>query len=123
VETAREEEAPELHPALQALTRLTEPTVTVILLDETSEGPTPHGQIVDLEGEATTKAAAELLQRSVSISDRRVVFPLVEQEAPPGWRKSALLRQCRAVVLDADGRCEIGNHTLRLDPELGVVIE
>lgn len=123
VDTARKEEAPELHPALQPLTRLTEPSVTAILLDDTPAGPALKGEPVSLEQEATAKGAAALLQRSVSLSDPRVVHTLLEADAPAGWQKSPLLRNCRAVLLGSDERCEIGKHTLRLDAELGVVVE
>jgi len=97
--------------------------VRVILLDDSPEGPSLHGRPVSLEREVTTREAAVLLQRSVSLSDRRVVGPLLEQGAPAGWRESALLREHRAVLLGGDGRCEVGKHMLRLDPELGMVIE
>jgi CRISPR-associated endonuclease/helicase Cas3 len=123
VRIAREEEAPELHPAHQALTRLAEPSVTAILLDVTEAGPTLRGEAVSLERTATTRQAAVLLERSVSLSDRRVVYALRKQAVPSGWCQSPLLRHCRPVLLGRDGWCDIGEHTLRLDPELGVVIE
>jgi CRISPR-associated endonuclease/helicase Cas3 len=118
-----EEEAPELHPGLQALTRLTEPAVTAVLLGESPAGPALDGKPVDLGRGVTLEDAAALLRRSVSLSDRRVVYTLLDERVPDGWQKSPLLRTCRALVLGPDGRCVVGKHVLRLDADLGVVIE
>ncbi len=109
---AREEDAPEIHAAHQALTRLGDESVRVVLLGP--DAPEPGGHVPDLA------EARALLHRSVEISHRALVEALRRSEPPVGWQRSALLRHCRPVRLDANGRAEIG---LRLDPELGVVVE
>lgn len=123
VATAREEEAPELHPALQAATRLTEPNVSVIML-ETADGVLQlDGRPYDPEKVATLRQTERLLLRSVTLSDRRVLWRLIREEVPSGWQQSPLLRQARLVELSSDGGKEIHGHLLRLDPELGVRID
>jgi CRISPR-associated endonuclease/helicase Cas3 len=119
----RAEDEPQLHPAVQAMTRLAEPSVRAVLLDGPVGVRTLEGEAVDLARTATPSDAAILLKWSVTLSDPRIIHTLLHDSVPPGWRESALLQRCRAVLLDVDARCEIGNHALRLDPELGVVIE
>jgi CRISPR-associated endonuclease/helicase Cas3 len=119
-----EEENPEVHPTLQALTRLGEPTVQVVCLCHTPNGPKldptdprplAPGRVPDL-GEAK-----RLLRASLTLNHGGVVRHLLAQDVPPGWRQSALLRYHRAAVFDA-GFLRAGAYTVRLDPELGAVI-
>lgn len=125
----REEESPELHPKLQALTRLTEPTVQVICLNEVPGASPeiarirPDGDLVRLSAKPSLEQTRNLLNRSVRLSDRRVVFALLELEPPKGWQESALLRQSRALPFDAAGVAPVGQARVRLDPELGVLVE
>ncbi len=120
-----EEDAPEFHQAHQALTRLSEPTVPVAFLHGSLERPsleTDNLRPVDLARVPPTAEAKDLLMRSVTVSDRRVVFSLLEQAVPSGWRQSPLLRHHRAVVLGETGTASVGKYELRLDKEVGLTI-
>jgi CRISPR-associated endonuclease/helicase Cas3 len=126
VGTDLEEDAPDIHPAHQALTRLTEPNVPVVVLHGDVRRPTldPEGvHPVDPRRVPTLEEATALLRRSVSLADRRIVHRLLEEPVPPGWQRSPLLRHHRMVVLDGTRRARIGRWTLRLDDEVGVVVE
>jgi CRISPR-associated endonuclease/helicase Cas3 len=121
----REEDAPDFHQAHQALTRLAEPSVSLVLLREAGGklclDSTPDERI-DPNLEPTVEQAARLLARSVSVSDRRIVFDLMAMPAPQGWRHSPLLRHHRALVLDRDGGVAIGRHYLKADGEIGLFV-
>ncbi|MBX6770503.1 MAG: CRISPR-associated helicase Cas3' [Chloroflexi bacterium] len=121
-ENPREDDAPELHQAYQALTRLSEPTVAVVCLYGTAEHPTfdRRGREPVLHG--APDLARRLLERSVALTDRRVVSVLLDQEPPAAWQMSALLRHHRLLILNEDDRVQIGQYWLRLHPELGIVI-
>ena len=123
----RDEDAPELHPAFQALTRLTEQNVTIVCLGGTPEAPLlrPGGPpvSVSLHAAPTFTTTEAFLRRSLTISDRRIVFQLLEQEVPPAWRTSSLLRRLRPVCFDADGVAVVGRWRLRLHPDEGLLIE
>lgn len=121
----REEDAPELHPALQALTRLGDPTVSVICLYGTPGRPRldrDGSEAVDIERQPSMEMTKELLRRSVTLTDKRVVFTLLKEAVPRGWQKSALLRNHRPIILDDSGSAAIGKYTVRLDRELGLII-
>jgi CRISPR-associated endonuclease/helicase Cas3 len=111
-----EEDDPEIHETLQALTRLGEKSVTAICL-------TPD-EMADLQPRADNAGsrAKALLQRSVGLSDRRIVHELATMPAPSSWKRTALLRHCRLVELDASGEAPIGKWRLRIDPELGAMV-
>lgn len=111
-----EEDEPEIHKSLQALTRLTEPNVSVICL-------TPEQrQHFRLSQAPTISTAKELLGFSVTLSSRRVVWTLLEQKSHSAWAKSALLKRYRLLELDEGGCCMVGNYQLQVHPELGVTI-
>ena len=119
------DEDEDLHPFFQALTRLTERTVTVvclfgrgddIFLDRARTRPVSLGHV-------TMDGAAEILRRSCPISSRRVVFDLEAIAVPPAWKKNALLRNCRPLIFDADGCCPVGKMRLRLCPDIGLRVE
>lgn len=124
----RDEDAPELHPAFQALTRLTEQSVTIACLGGDANLPLlrplrPHGPTITLHTAPSSAATEAFLNRSVSVTDRRVVFQLLEREVPSAWRKSALLRRLRPLYFNADGEARVGRWRLLLDPNEGLRIE
>lgn len=122
----REEDAPDLHPAHQALTRLAEPSVSLVLLHGSPKAPSLEagGAPFDPATAPTMALTKELLRCSVSVSDRRLVGPLLRatEATPPAWQRSALLRHHRAVYLDDAGDAQVAGWTLRLDPELGLCV-
>jgi len=106
----RDEDEPDFHQAHQALTRLTEPSVSVVLLS--------NAEAADLR----TKEAKAFLMRSVQISDKRILGHLMASPTPTQWNHSALLRHHRLLVLDDSNSKPLGQYVLKYDPELGVVI-
>ncbi|RIK42485.1 MAG: CRISPR-associated helicase/endonuclease Cas3 [Chloroflexi bacterium] len=122
----REEESPELHKAHQALTRLAPPSVPVVCLwkeDARISLDRAGTQPVDLSREPDLATAKLLLARSVGIADRRVVHTLLDSETPPGWQRSTLLQHARCLFFTPDGIARVGNAQIRLDPELGIIVE
>ncbi|MGH9754091.1 MAG: CRISPR-associated helicase Cas3' [Blastocatellia bacterium] len=122
----KEEDSPEFHKAHQALTRLAEPSITVVFLfgtedqvflDDSKEHP------VELNSDIHIKTVKKLLGNSVSINSRAVVYQLIAEPVPSAWRKNALLRRCRLLVLNDDGFARFGKYKIKLDSKLGVVIE
>jgi CRISPR-associated endonuclease/helicase Cas3 len=108
---------------IATVTRLGEPSVTTIFLQEkNSEVYFPGSdRIIDLTTRPNLELIRELLGCSTRISKKGLVPALLAQGNPPTWT-SALLRNCRCVKLNADGIAEIGPWRLVLDPLKGVVI-
>jgi CRISPR-associated endonuclease/helicase Cas3 len=108
-ENPLEEDNPAVHQRLQAVTRLTDASVQIVCLRQTPEplaAPSPQ-QVV------------ELLHRSLSIADPRLVGALAEIETPAAWTKNALLRFHKPVVFDSSGRANVNGWVVELDPFLG----
>ena len=124
-EDPREEDSPDFHAAHQALTRLASPSAPSILL---YGGPdkawldAARAQRVDLETTPTPDLSRLLLRHSLNISDRRVVFDLLQRETPPGWLRSPLLRHFKAVFLNDADTADVGKYHLALDDETGVTV-
>ena len=120
-----EEDAPEFHPVHQALTRLSPPSVSAVLLHGNSDTAALDSMLsspLDMNVTPSLEMTKRLLMRSVTISDRRVVFQLRQQSPPRSWRRSRLLRNHRAIFLDSQGTCRIGDDLLMLDTETGVTV-
>jgi CRISPR-associated endonuclease/helicase Cas3 len=64
--------------------------------------------------------ARAIVQRQLRLSRHDVVKALRETEAPTGWAEHAWLRHVKVLSLVA-GATTLGQTTIRLDPELGVV--
>jgi CRISPR-associated endonuclease/helicase Cas3 len=120
------DEDEDLHPFFRALTRLTERTVTAVclfgrednlFLDRACTRP------LSLVAAPTVASTAEILRRSCSIGDRRVVDALEAIAVPAVWRKAALLRNCRPVCFDANDCFSAGRWRLRLCPNIGLKVE
>lgn len=104
-----EEDAPDLHSAFQAVTRLGD-SIPVILLSP------------DMAASANADKPTVLLRHALSLSDCRLYHQLRDQAPPTEWQRSPLLRHHRRVLLDADGRGAIGDIPVRPDGELGFMI-
>jgi CRISPR-associated endonuclease/helicase Cas3 len=116
----------QLHPFFRALTRLTERSVTVaclfrrgddLFLDRACIRPLSLTRTPNMAG------AVEILRRSCSVSDRRVVEFIEDIPVPTAWQKSALLRNCRPVDFDSDGVFPARRWRLRLCPNTGLKVE
>ncbi|MFV0387295.1 MAG: CRISPR-associated helicase Cas3' [Pyrinomonadaceae bacterium] len=120
-----EEDSPEIHKSLQAKTRLIEVTVSVVCLWKKNEQTFLDEDfrneiiLIDTPNIHLTK---ELLRRSVKISTKSVVFSLIEEEIPIGWKKSAHLRHQRVLIFDMQRNCEKFGYVFRLDNDLGLQI-
>jgi CRISPR-associated endonuclease/helicase Cas3 len=118
------EDAPDQHETLQALTRLAEPNVSVVLLRQTAGGLSDlRGRVVNLSRRPDLDGARRLLGSAVNLSRKALVYHFSGQPVPPGWRKCALLRHHRPAVLDALDTLRVGGCVLRLNRDMGVVIE
>jgi len=117
-----DDENPQLNKNFRAVTRLGEPSVTVVLL-ERRDGKlySLQGERVSLKQQPTFVQAKELLRTAVSLSNRDV-FDYLAEKPVAGWKESALLRHVRVLELE-DKKCVLGKLEVRLDDELGVVYE
>ena len=120
----REEDAPHFQQVHQALTRLAPPSASVVVLfgyQDAAFWGADHSEPVDMGVVPSGDTVVRFLRQSVSISDKRVVFLLLDQSSPTSWRRTALLRNHRAIFLDSDGVSdEIGAYRMVLDGETGV---
>ncbi len=106
------EEDEDLHPKLQALTRLAEPSFSVVLAPEGYALPS------ELDGDTVRF----LLGRSVSVSHRGLVPVLRDLEPPAAFQKRAALRRHRMVVLDGSGSAVVGRWRLTYSRDIGLEI-
>lgn len=116
VQDARKEDDPDLHPALQALTRLAGPSVSIVIL--------PAGSPLLPEGHTAPSRATtrELLKHSVSVSSPQAVRALLALAPPPAFEASAALQRHRLLVLDDHGTAQVGDLLFRYDSALGLVV-
>jgi CRISPR-associated endonuclease/helicase Cas3 len=120
-----EEDNPEVHRTHQALTRLAEPSLNLVLLHErggrlflTPDFSAP----VDLTRVPTLAEAKRILGNAVTVTHRPTVLHYAAEPPVVSWQESALLRFHRVARLDAAGMAQVGAYTLRLDAELGLTI-
>jgi CRISPR-associated endonuclease/helicase Cas3 len=101
--------------AMFAMTRLGEVSVSTIFISQTEEKRLISSKPPNLS------QIRELLACSTRISKRGLVNALMARQNPATW-KSALLRNCRYLVVNDGGIARIGEWELELDPLKGVVI-
>ncbi|MCC6313009.1 MAG: hypothetical protein IT337_03280 [Thermomicrobiales bacterium] len=120
----RAEDRPEIPLALQALTRLTEPTVTVVCHYGDLSGAVLVGteRPVDLKTNPA-RHLRTIIEASVSLSHRGVFDALTKTPPPSAWKAHAMLRSLRPLQFSANNIAIVGNWSIRLDPELGICIE
>ncbi len=120
-----EDEDPTIHPTLRAATRLGDPSVQVVCLEEDGGGvlrPVTGGVAVSLEEQPSPEQTVELMEASLALSHRGLFQALCDQEVPSGWRHSPHLRFHRHVIFSG-GRAELAGWVLTIDSDLGLVIE
>jgi CRISPR-associated endonuclease/helicase Cas3 len=126
----REEDSPELHPAHQALTRLTRPTIQLICLFADADGTlrTPHDlQPVPMLRVRTMSAGGSedlrrLLNAELGVADMRVLRELwAASRTPAEWGDVGMLKKHQLVVF-TDGVAVLGGAELRLDMQLGLQV-
>ncbi|MEX1019533.1 MAG: CRISPR-associated helicase Cas3' [Litorilinea sp.] len=120
------EDRPEVHQSLQALTRLIQPTVSLVCLHMTERGlaTDPEGkELVDLDVKPATAQTRLLVQCVVSVSHPALYHYFSKQDAPAGWRDHTLLHTHRIVAF-TDGICLLEGikYALQLSNELGLQI-
>ena len=119
------EEAPEIHAAFRALTRLSPPSLSVVCLYQIdgalNTAPDGSGTPVDLEKRPDADLTRTLVEASLSISHRGVFPHLVREKPPTGWRKHTLLKNYRVAVFQ-HGVCSFEDcaYTLVLKRETGL---
>lgn len=120
------EEDAELHQSLQALTRLIQPTVSLVCLHQQPDGLSldPEGSVeIDLKTKPTHDQTKDLAQRVVNVSHPAVRNYFLRQVEPRGWRDHTLLHTHRAAIF-TKGECylEGTDYLLRLSRRMGLEI-
>lgn len=120
------DEEADVHQSLQALTRLIEPSVRLVCLQQATDGLAldPGGPaVVDLKTKPSHEQTKELAQRVVTVTHPAVYKHFVAQKVPPGWREHTLLHTHRAAIF-TNGVCPLEgtNYSLRLSRHLGLEI-
>lgn len=111
-----EEDNPEVHSTMQALTRLSNQTVRAVLVSPLDRPILSNRERPDV---ATTR---KLLERSITISHRSVVPLLIKESTPSEWQRSPLLRHHKYIEIDEDGFKRLGSYILSYSNELGLRI-
>lgn len=106
-----EEDNPEIAKALQALTRLGEPTLPVAFLTDADV----------TKREPTREETRAIVERTLSVSNKSLFYALQASPPPESWKRSPWLRNTRVVRLE-NGRARVGSKQLIDDAELGLVI-
>ncbi len=121
-----EEDNPEIHPALQALTRISEgPSVSVICLNGNLDSPRIMENVVDTQTCPTVDITKKLLERSVKISNKDIIPYIAKEEnlIPSQWRKSAQLRHHYLLFLDDHNTSSVHRYNVLIDRELGLTFK
>lgn len=114
----------DLLPMVQAQTRLTRPSIMIIILHQVGKNIFLDRNLlmpVSLEKEPDSSLTRLLLQRSVQVSNPVWYGYFNAQEVPAGWNKSPMLSHCRSAVF-TDGALKNGSDILRIDDALGLVM-
>ncbi len=106
------EEDEDLHPKLQALTRLADPSINVVLV--------PPGHT--LQEQPSADDVRNLLDRSIAVSHRGLVHTLRGLAPPDAFQRVPALRRHRYIQLDEDGGAVVGRWRLEYSAELGLVV-
>ena len=107
----REDDA-DLHPALQSLTRLAGPSVSVVLLAPGETVPSVVGR----------DDVIRMLQRTVAVTHRGLVPVLQRIEPPVSFARSAALRRHRCFTLDETGTARVEGWVMEYTADIGLSV-
>ena len=124
------EDSPDVHQAFQALTRLTEPSLTLVPLFRSESGQTvldPDGaDPLDLSQRPTLHDCARILRWAVEVRGARLISLLRKNDRvfqPERWRRVPLLAHVYAAWFGPDGALPLDqDRVLVLDRTLGLVV-
>jgi len=125
-----QEDAPEVHKAFRALTRLGLPSVSVVCLHKIdgrlNTEPDGSGAWINLSQRPDAKTTQALVDATVSISHPKIFSYLVgtdNKASPSGWRRHALLKNYYVLEFQQNN-CPIDKigYTLILNQSLGLDI-
>lgn len=125
---ALDEDDPEAHRTLQALTRLAEPNVNLVCLHRSAEAAEglcaelAGGGVIDLCRPPSLPVVKTLLRCSLTLTHPALAKHFLATQPPAAWRRTALLRHHRLAEFDGQGLMRAGAYTLRLHPKLGAVV-
>jgi CRISPR-associated endonuclease/helicase Cas3 len=106
------------------VTRLGDPTVTTIFLQQTDKGLVFPGTDEQVEPDRTPDfpMIQKILAHSTRIGSRGLVQALIAECKVPSKWNSALLKYCAHIVLDSAGKAQVDKWELERDRDLGIVI-
>ncbi len=106
------------------VTRLGDPTVTTIFLQQTDKGLVFPGTDEQVEPDRTPDfpMIQKILAHSTRIGSRGLVQALIAEFKVPSKWNSALLKYCAYIVLDSAGKAQVDKWELERDRDLGIVI-
>ncbi|UGQ10907.1 CRISPR-associated helicase Cas3' [Yinghuangia sp. ASG 101] len=109
---------------LNAAVRDGDRTLEVILIRDHDSGfATLAGRRLTANGDVAPELLDEVLGGTVRLSQRLSKSAEKDLVPLPAWIGHSWLRHSRALVLDAEGRADVGGICVRYDDELGVVEE
>ena len=115
-----EDDDPRVHPSVRAMTRLGDPSISLICFGTDSEGkPLANSALKDTK--PTQYEARNLLNFGVSLSQRGLFYALLNQEPPKEWKESAYLRFHRTLDFE-NGVTSINGYKLELRRTEGLLI-
>ena len=123
-----EEDKPELHQALRALTRLIPPSISLVCLHRTTAGltlePDGGGLVVDLAQQPAPDLTEQLARYTITVTTWPIVEHFLAQPVPEGWREHPLLHNHRSVIFTAGACALVGTpYTLWLGHEQGLEVK
>jgi CRISPR-associated endonuclease/helicase Cas3 len=118
-----EDENPEIAEKIRAATRLGDPSITVICLNEDEDKLYPiHSEVViNLEKEPDLETTKRLLEASLSISHRGIFYQLRAIPTPSSWKHNSCLKYSKPLIFKKN-RMNIGNYIIEIDKNIGVSI-
>ncbi len=127
-EQYRDDDNPEVHQSLKAKTRDGPPGLSIICLHEfnarfflESIHKKSEQTSIDIENPPSFEITKALLKNSIRISNRYLFNQLIKMDPPRAWQGNHYLKHSRLLIFNKN-ECLFNNYSLRLDPEMGLII-
>lgn len=122
-----EDDNPDLHKNLQALTRDSEPSVGVVFLKSSGMGKTTPfctpDMVLDCDEKYDFYQQGELIGSSVQLGKKGIIHDLLKIETLPSFKKTPRLRFFKHLVLDEANTCFVSDYKVSIDCRTGITIE